>query len=262
MTASDQLDPDLGKRHLSIPLFIVLVVGWLAVIKVTGLLTESQTELVDGRVLTNDNVIWTFVVPLGAASAYALGLVTVFGFWRPYFHDTRPVRRWVWAIPAVFLAAILLGTNYGGLADRGGSFTLLLLLGILFAGINEEAMFRCIGVTAFRQNGFPEGRVALWTSVIFGAAHIANLIGGDPSAFAQAVVVSFAGYFFYLIRRVSGGNVLNTLLHAGFDFMLISCIMIVPEGTDPHPGAILGLLVYLVCGIIVLVRRHQIEPAA
>lgn len=255
-------DPNLGRRRLPIWFFIVLVAGWVAVIKIAGAVADDHNNVVDGRILTSDQVFWSFIVPLGAASVYVFLLITVFGFWRPYFHDTHPVRRWVWIIPIVFIVGIAGGINYSGLADRGGKFTLMLIAGMLLVGFNEEGMFRCIGVTAFRQNGFSEGKVALWTSVIFGLAHIANIVGGDARALAQAVIVSFAGYFFYLIRRVSRGNILNTILHGGFDFMIISGTQIIPEGTDPHPGVGLAILVYLVCGIVVLVQRHKIEPVA
>lgn len=261
VSARKRLEPENGRRRMPIWLFVVLVVGWVAVIKVAGAIAEGHTDVVDGRVLTSDQVFWSFIVPLGAASIYVFLLISVFGFWRPYFHDTKPVRRWVWIIPIVFLLGIAGGINYSGLADRGGKFTLMLIVAMLLVGFNEEGMFRCIGVTSFRQGGFSEGRVALWTSVIFGLAHIANIVGGDARAIAQALIVSFAGYFFYLIRRVSRGNVLNTILHGGFDFMILSGTQIIPEGTDPHPGVGLAMLVYLVCGIVVLVRRHTIEPA-
>ena len=38
-------------------------------------------------------------------------------------------------------------------------------------------MFRGIGVTTLRAHGLTEGRVALWSSVIFGAVHLTNAIG-------------------------------------------------------------------------------------
>ena len=72
-----------------------------------------------------------------------------------------------------------------------------------------------------------------WSSVIFGLAHIANVIGGDPRSFAQAVAVSFAGYFFYLIRRVSRSNILNSVIHGMFDFTIISGTLIIAEGESP-----------------------------
>ena len=94
----------------------------------------------------------------------------------------------------------------------------------------------------------------------FGLAHIANLIGGDSKAFAQAVIVSFAGYFFYLIRRVSRSNLLNSVLHGMFDFTILSGTAIIPASAKVYPGAILSILAYLACGIVVLIRRHHIEP--
>ena len=66
-------------------------------------------------------------------------------------------------------------------------------------------MFRGIGVTTLRAHGLTEGKVALWSSLIFGVVHLRT-----PSATArghpQALVVSFAGYFFYLTRRVSAAT--------------------------------------------------------
>jgi len=71
--------------------------------------------------------------------------------------------------------------------------------------------------------------------------------------------VSFAGYFFYLIRRVSRSNILNSVLHGMFDFTLLTGTTIIAEGESAYPGALLGVLVYLICEVILLVRRHSIE---
>jgi membrane protease YdiL (CAAX protease family) len=43
----------------------------------------------------------------------------------------------------------------------------LVALGVV-VGFGEELMFRGIGVIAFRRAGFSEGRVALWSSLVFG----------------------------------------------------------------------------------------------
>jgi hypothetical protein len=91
---------------------------------------------------------------------------------------------------------------------------------------------------------------------------MANIIGGDSRAFAQAIIVSFAGYFFYLIRRVSRSNILNSVLHGMFDFTILTGTAIIPEGEAGCPGAVVAILVYVACGIIVLVKRHHIEPDA
>lgn len=248
-------------RHLSVVGFIAVAIAWLAVIRVVGLLTEGRADLEDGRILTVEQVLWTFIVPLGAGCLFVYGVIAALGWWRSVVHDPKPVRRWVWVIPAIFALVIVAGINYGGLADRGLGFTLVLLAAAMLIGFGEEGLFRAIGVTAFRQNGYSEAKVALWTSALFGLAHVANVIAGDARALVQALVVAFAGYFFYLIRRVSRSNILNSVLHGLFDFMLISSTVILTEGEDIYLGGLLGIVAYVACGLVLLIRRHRIEPA-
>ncbi len=243
---------DYGRRNLPVIGFLALVVAWLAVIKITGQLVANRADLDDGRMLTSEQVFWALIVPIGAACAFVYLVITILGWWRPVFYDPKPVRKWVWVIPLVFVVGIVGGINYGGLADRGLGFTLALLCAGLLVGFSEEGMFRVIGVTSLRRNGLTEGKVALWSSVAFGLAHIANVIGGDPRAFAQAVAVSFAGYFFYLIRRVSRSNILNSVIHGMFDFTIISGTQIIPEGE------------YGLCGLgacHLCVPRLRIDPS-
>ena len=123
-------------------------------------------------------------------------------------------------------------------------------------------MFRGIGVTTLRAHGLTEGRVALWSSIIFGAVHISNALTGDVSkALPQAIAVSFAGYFFYLIRRVSGGNVLNSVIHGLFDFSILTGTAIVID-QGAYLGSAAAIVAYIVVGTLLIVRRHRIEPAA
>jgi len=257
-----QGNPDYGRRNLPIAAFVVVAIAYLAIIKGAGLLTEDRADVEDGRLLTVGNVVWGMIVPLGIACAFVYLVITYLGWWRTVVHDPKPVRRWVWIIPLVFLVAIAAGIDYAALADRGLGFTLALLLAAMLVGFGEEGMFRAVGVTSLRRHGLTEGKVALWSSVIFGLAHVSNVIGGDSRALGQAVAVSFAGYFFYLIRRVSRSNILNSVLHGLFDFTIITGTAIIPEGEKTYIGAGLALAVYLVCGVVLLVRRHKIEPDA
>ena len=145
-----------------------------------------------------------------------------------------------------------------GLADKGIGFVVLLLLATLCVGFAEEGMFRGIGVTVFRSNGLSEGRVALWSSVVFGAVHLTNAISTGGNAVAQAIAVSFAGYFFYLTRRVSGGLIVPAIIHGLFDFSILSAAV---AGDATYAGGLAAMLAYPVVAIILLVRRHRIEPA-
>ena len=58
--------------------------------------------------------------------------------------------------------------------------------------------------------------------MIFGNAHITNILSEGPIAFTQAAVVSVTGLFLYVARRVSGGILVPILLHVGWDFSLFS----------------------------------------
>ena len=233
---------DYGRRPSPLWALIAVVVIWLAIIKLVGAGLSGQAHVIDGRLLTVQNLMYALVIPLGAATVFVYGVIAALGWWRPLLHDPLPVRRWVWVIAGVFAIAILLGINYSGLADRGPGFTLTLIAVALLVGFGEEGLFRCIGVTTLRRMHLSEGKVALWSSVIFGLAHIANLIGGNPGALAQALIVSLAGYFFYLIRRVSRSNILNSVLHGFFDFTILSSTAILPQSQQPHViGAALAM---------------------
>ena len=73
-------------------------------------------------------------------------------------------------------------------------------------------------------------------------------------------MAAFAGYFFYLTRRVSGSNALNSILHGLFDFALISGSVILLDQTS-YVGAIAPILAYPIIAIVLLVKRHKIEPS-
>jgi len=252
---------DSQVRQLSYIWFAVVVIAYLAVIKSTGFIVSQIWDISDGLYTTEDVIVQMWM-PLGAALIFTYAVVAVLGWWKPVLRDDRPVQRWVWVVPFVFAGCILLAIDYADLFEKPVGYILALLVATQFVGWGEEGMFRGIGVTTLRSHGLTEARVALWSSLIFGAVHISNAITGDVAkALPQAIIVSFAGYFFYLVRRVSGGNVLNSVIHGLFDFSIITgTVIAVDQGGYVGTGA--AVLVYLIVGGILLARRHRIEPAA
>lgn len=246
-------------RRLSYLAFAAIVVAYLAIIKISGLLIGGWAG--EDDILTTRGVIFTMLIPLGLALAFTYGAVAALGWWRPVMWDDRPVNRWVWVVPALLLVAILLGVNYSALSEKGWLFIVCLLVATQFVGWGEEGMFRGIGVTVLRQHGLREGQVALWSSLIFGVVHLSNVFtGGGASAIVQAIVVSLAGYFFYLTRRVSGSNALNSVMHGLFDFSLLTGTVILLD-QQGYAGTFAPLLAYPILAIILLVKRRSIEPA-
>ncbi len=115
--------------------------------------------------------------------------------------DDHRTQRWVWAVPIFLVVCIVAAIDYGDLADRRIGFTLALVGASLLVGWGEEGMFRGIGVTSLREQGLTEGRVALWSCAPLRRRAPDQRPGDRRKAIRQAIAVSFAGYFFYLIRR-------------------------------------------------------------
>ncbi|MEV0248620.1 CPBP family intramembrane glutamic endopeptidase [Nocardia sp. NPDC050712] len=259
MSAVD-VSPSAGRapRSLSYPMFAVVVLTYLVLIQGGGLLLQKLTGTDD--FLSTRSVFFAMIIPLGVALAFTYGVAAYLGWLRPVLREDHPTRPWVRVVPIVFLLAIAFGIDYSALAEKGWVYIVVLLLATQLVGWGEEGMFRGIGVTVLRRHGLTEGRVALWSSLIFGAVHLSNVVGHGLSALPQAIMVSLAGYFFYLIRRATRGNAANSIIHGLFDFTLLSGSAILVDQPS-YAGTLLPILVYPVLALILFVKRHDIEPA-
>ena len=243
-------------RDLSWRGFLALVVAYLVVLRGAGLLFGVDVEG-DSPMPTAEAALRNFVLPIGCSGLFGAAVVTWLGWWPEVLRDRRPVRLWVRFVPVFMLVVALVSVNYGHLADQTAALVLALAGVGIVVGFSEELWFRGIGVTVFRRSGFPEGRVALWSSLIFGAVHLSNAFGEGPAAIAQALVVSTSGYFFYLCLRVGGVIFLPMLVHGLWDFSLLSSEV----GADPQAwvGTGLPILAQVVLIVVLLRRRHRIE---
>jgi membrane protease YdiL (CAAX protease family) len=257
MPASPAADPTIGVKKIPVWGYLAIVVVYLVILQGTQYLL-TRGEDVEYGTFTDSHQVWTNLFPsLLAAVVFTYAVVALLGWWRPVFVDHRPVRRWVWLVPGMIVATCLAGMYYGGLGEKGAGFVLALAVSMLLVGFGEEGMFRGLGVTTFRVNGYTELKVGLWTCVVFGLAHGTNLITEGPSALLQVLVTAAAGYFFYLTRRVSGGLITAALLHGLLDFSLLSSNI---KDDYMYPGAALFVLLDVVLVIILVLRRRRIEP--
>lgn len=255
MNAPRQFDTSPARR-MPVRMYLLLVVVYLAIVQGLG---HALTRGLHLSYATPPNVDATWrmlTVPVTATLLFTVAVITALRWWRPVWRDDRPVRPWVIVVPIVMVVSIFLVTDYGGLADKGGAYTLLLLLSTMLIGFSEELMFRGVGVVTFRSNGYSEGKVALWSTVIFGLAHLANLYSEGPKGLVQVIATIIAGYFLYLIRRRTGGILAAALVHGGWDFSLISNVV---EGqTRIFPIVAIGAMIVL--AIVVLVGHKRIAP--
>src|SRR5690349_22766060 len=96
--------------------FALVVVGYLVIIQVGGILVQELADT--DSITTTRGVVLTMWIPLGAALVYTYAVVAALGWWRPVLVDHRPVRRWVWVVPIVFLACSLVAIDYAALGDK------------------------------------------------------------------------------------------------------------------------------------------------
>lgn len=258
MTQNTASDPTADMRKIPVWAFVVLAIVYLTILQ--GLVRVLTPDLAVGyaRFISMAEIWRALLGPFGASVLFVVAVVTALGWWRPVLRDHRPVRRWVWAVPILIGVAVLGGINYRELAGKGAGFTLLLLLGALLVGCSEEGMYRGVGVTTFRVNGYSEGKVALWSSVLFGLSHATNLFSVGRIAFLQVLAAAVAGYLLYLTRRLGGGLLLPVIVHGLRDFGLFTGRL--GEDGAVYAGTGLFVLADLVIVVILLVRRHQIEP--
>jgi membrane protease YdiL (CAAX protease family) len=258
MTQNTESGPTADMRKIPVWAFIVLAIVYPAILLALIRLLTPDLYVPYARFTSVEATWQALLLPYGTAVLFVVAAVTLLGWWRPVLRDHRPVRRWVRVVPIVMGVAVLGGSNYPELADKGAGFTLLLLLGALLVGCGEEAMYRGIGVTTFRVNGYSEGKVALWSSVLFGLSHAINFFSVGRLVFFQVLVAAAAGYFLYLIRRLGGGLLLPVIVHGFWDFGFFTGLL-AGDGTV-YAGIGLFALADVIIPVILLVRRHRIEP--
>jgi len=172
---------------------------------------------------TTSNIIKGIVVPLIIGSLVLAVVTTALGWWRPVLRElsTDPPRppRWLLVVPILLFIATLVGIDYGNLGNMGGAMILWLALGTAMVGFSEEITYRGLAVVGFR-GGYGEVRVWLFSSVLFGLLHGANLILGQSAALTirQVILAFVIGSVFYSIRRITGTIIIPMVLHALWDF--------------------------------------------
>lgn len=104
-----------------------------------------------------------------------------------------------------------------------------------------------------------EPRVALWTAVIFGLAHSTNVFVEGSTAFAQILATAIAGFYFYLVLRVTGSLIACMLLHGLWDTASVSGLIT----DEAYLGGLSLTLASVIIGIVLIIRRHKIgvDPA-
>ncbi|NTU72244.1 MAG: CPBP family intramembrane metalloprotease [Coriobacteriia bacterium] len=164
-------------------------------------------------------VLSGIVIPLAICTVVTAGLTTWFGWWGPVLREKPLGVRWMWSIPVVLTLLVLVSVDWAQISALGAPYLMVLAVGTLLVGFNEEIVYRGMSLVAFR-GAYKEVYVWLLTSLLFGLLHGANLFLGQALApTIQQIGFAFVlGGVFYVVRRVTGLIVVPMVLHALWDF--------------------------------------------
>jgi membrane protease YdiL (CAAX protease family) len=237
--------------------FLLLVLVYAAIIQIGGRTIGADVST-DEAWETAGNVLKSALIPVALSSLFVIAVATWLRWWPQIVSEPMRVQRWVRIVPVTLLLAAAIGASWGNLLDQQAELVLVLVVLVLIVGFTEELMFRGVGLVMFRRMGLTEGKVALYSSIVFGAVHLSNALGTGTNAIFQAIVVSFTGYMLYLTRRWAGAIWLAMPVHSSQDFLVLSGQI----GVDPETSPLSVIVIPVMLGLAILLwhRRHRTEP--
>ena len=154
---------------------------------------------------TADSILRGIVIPLAICAVVTAGLTTWLGWWRPSSREAAGREVDVGDSHRTRLAWCWSAIDWAQITALSGTYLLLLAIGTLLVGFNEEIVYRGLSLVAFR-GAYKEVYVWLATSILFGLLHGANVFLGQALVpTMQQIGFAFVlGSVFYVVRRVTG----------------------------------------------------------
>jgi len=256
--------PAAGERALAIPLLVALLIGSvLAIAALAKVFTLGGPSDDYGDVMTRlpvEILLRQAWLPQAVVGLVLL-LVARRLAWTSRIRFRLPSTLGGWLVgllPAVALLAVI---DYGYLQDKGGATLPVVFLTFLTVGFTEELGFRGIGIAGFQQT-LTLRRSWLLASVLFGAAHIVNVLQGAPlgQTLGQVVVTTLMGLVFGAIAIKSGSLVLAMVVHGLWDVFAVSRLMRA-ETTGMLSGGAVAIAVGLVALLLVATVIRGVRSA-
>lgn len=229
-----------------------LYAGYLAIFYATWAINDVDYVTIGE---TTRSAKLHYALPTLFGCAFLVVALTVMGWWRlTLFDRERSGPRWAWIGP-ILMGLIALSSF--ALMERDGATAELVLwsvLGGIGVGFGEEMITRGALLVGFRTK-YAEERVWLFSTLLFSALHIPNVIFGEAFSgmLGQLVLTFIFGSLLWVARRLSGTLLLPMFLHGFWDSSLF-----LPRATDSDPNLVAFLLypIAIVC-VVAVVRRNR-----
>lgn len=202
---------------------------------------------------SEDTLLRWYVVPLAGGLVVLLITISLFGWWRPALRETRRLPKSAAVVPAIMAAVAILNLVFGEFSRVTMTMWILLVIGSVLVGFNEEVVARGQLFVALRSRF---GEVGVWflSTALFSLLHLPNFFFGIGAlAFLQVVIQFGLGSVYYLAFRSTGSLVPAMLLHGLWDFSTFSSSL-------PYAGLVapfLGIAGFVVALVLVLKERRR-----
>jgi len=227
---------------------------WVGVLAFLGYLAVFYTLFVVNGVdyvrigASQETLLRWYVAPLTGGLIVVLVVVSAFGWWRPSLREERRLPKLAW-VPAVMAAVAILNLVFGDHSRVTPTMWLLLVVGGVLVGFNEEMMARGQLVVALRSR-FGETGVWFFSTLLFALLHLPGAFFGLGALAILQVFIQFGlGSVFYLARRSSGSLVPGMVLHGLWNTSIFSSAVAYAGLVAPFIG-IAGVIV-----VVVFLRR-------
>lgn len=237
----------------SVGIGIAILLVYLVIFYTTWAINNVDYETMANTV---ESAKLTYAFPTLFGSLFLVVAVTFLGWWKPVLFDkVKSGPRWAWIAPITMFVIALLALT-GTQAENASTMLIIwIILGGLGVGIGEEIATRGTLIVGLRSK-LNEGKVWLYSTLIFMALHIPNVFFGLPPSgvLPQLVLTFIAGSMLYATRRVTGTLLIPILLHGLWDTSIF-----LPRATGYEgPLAAASFLLYPIAIIVsIVVVRHN-----
>ena len=244
-------DQNAPRREPSVWLGLVLYLGYLTVFFITWSVNGVDYMRIGESAQTTR--LW-YAYPTLLGCAFLVVAISFLGWWRLVLFDkSRSGPAWIWIFPVVMAAII--ANNFLGMPSGKLTFELVLWssLGAVGVGLGEEMITRGSMVVGLRSR-FTEGKVWLFSTLLFSAMHVPNVYFGLPMANMpiQVILTFIMGSGLYVVRRMSGTLLLPIILHGLWDSSLF---LTVATGGTPSSIQFAIYPLAIACALVVVLKN-------
>ncbi len=148
--------------------------------------------------------------------------VTIYGWWKPSMFEQKKLSRWAFIIPALIAIISVINLIMGDCSRLTPEMWMMLMIGSLCIGFNEEMINRGQLIVALRSK-YGEKGVWLISTTMFAVFHLPTIFfGTDLIGLIQVPIAFGMGSVFYLARRTTGTLLTAMVIHAIWDFSVFA----------------------------------------